>query len=117
MFLTMFLKTQNIGQTMHLTMLIAHPYMLGVLPFVEEPDLLVSAACATSGTLQSKYLKHVVMSKIKKFKSNLMIIYWISNIVLIVVMACRGSSRSITTRVSQLARSSFRYLQAGGATE
>ena len=28
----------------------------------------------------SKYLKHVVMSKIKKFKSNLMIIYWISPI-------------------------------------
>ena len=26
MFLTMFFKTQNIGQTMHLTMLIAHPY-------------------------------------------------------------------------------------------
>ena len=27
MFLTMFFKTQNIGQTMHLTMLIAHPYL------------------------------------------------------------------------------------------
>ena len=26
MFLTMFFKMQNIGQTMHLTMLIAHPY-------------------------------------------------------------------------------------------
>ena len=26
MFLTMFFKTQNIVQTMHLTMLIAHPY-------------------------------------------------------------------------------------------
>ena len=26
MFLTMFFKTQNIEQTMHLTMLIAHPY-------------------------------------------------------------------------------------------
>ena len=26
MFLTMFFKTQNTGQTMHLTMLIAHPY-------------------------------------------------------------------------------------------
>ena len=26
MFLMMFFKTQNIGQTMHLTMLIAHPY-------------------------------------------------------------------------------------------
>ena len=28
MFLTMFFKTQNIGQTMHLTILIAHPYGL-----------------------------------------------------------------------------------------
>ena len=28
MFLTMFFKTQNIEQTMHLTMLIAHPYTL-----------------------------------------------------------------------------------------
>ena len=27
MFLTMFFKTQNIVQTMHLTMLIAHPYV------------------------------------------------------------------------------------------
>ena len=27
MFLTMFFKTQNIVQTMHLTMLIAHPYI------------------------------------------------------------------------------------------
>jgi len=27
MFLTMFFKTQNIEQTMHLTMLIAHPYL------------------------------------------------------------------------------------------
>ena len=27
MFLTMFFKTQNIGQTMHLTMLIAHPWV------------------------------------------------------------------------------------------
>ena len=27
MFLTMFFKTQNIVQTMHLTMLIAHPYL------------------------------------------------------------------------------------------
>ena len=26
MFLTMFFKTQNIGHTMHLTMLSAHPY-------------------------------------------------------------------------------------------
>ena len=26
MFLAMFFKTQNIGQTMHLTKLIAHPY-------------------------------------------------------------------------------------------
>ena len=30
MFLTMFFKTQNIGQTMHPTMLIAHPYGLTV---------------------------------------------------------------------------------------
>ena len=29
MFLTMFFKTQNIGQTMHLTMLIPHPYVCG----------------------------------------------------------------------------------------
>ena len=27
MFLTMFFKTQNIGQPMHLTMLIVHPYL------------------------------------------------------------------------------------------
>ena len=27
MFLPMFFKTQNIGHTMHLTMLIAHPYL------------------------------------------------------------------------------------------
>ena len=27
--------------------------MLGVLPYVEDPDLLVSAARATSGTLSS----------------------------------------------------------------
>ena len=27
MFTTMFFKTQNIGQTMHLMMLIAHPYL------------------------------------------------------------------------------------------
>ena len=31
MFLTMLFKTQNIGQTMHLTMLIAHPYHLSVV--------------------------------------------------------------------------------------
>ena len=28
--------------------------MLGVLPFVEDPDLSVSAACATSATLQAE---------------------------------------------------------------
>ena len=37
MFLTMFFKTQNIGQTMHLTMLIAHPYPKGAKDEVKRP--------------------------------------------------------------------------------
>ena len=37
MFLTMFFKTQNIVQTMHLTMLIAHPY---ACIYVEESVML-----------------------------------------------------------------------------
>ena len=80
-----------------------------------------------TNTVQSIYLKSVVRRKIKKRTSNLMItygisklmilsiliIYWISYIVLIMAMSCRGSSRSITTRVSQEARSFFAYLQVG----
>ena len=59
MFLTMFFKTQNIGQTMHLTMLIAHPYPGTPTHHIKKQDLyniLIAGKLKKNGKIQVKGL-------------------------------------------------------------